>query len=295
MDQLYSQPYGELPFTYPPVAALFFIPFSLLPAPAFVALLTAASLHGLWWVISSVLHVTVGQRLAIACAAPMLWISLTFEPVTETLSFGQVNLLLLLIIAVDLFRGGGRWRGISLGLAMSIKLTPLIFLIYLLLAGEWRVMARAGATFLLAMVIPFVLFPRSSLEFWTHAISDPTRIGGVAYAGNQSMNGALWRLTQEGGLPLLHILLSVMVLAYAIVIQVWSEGDHRVMVCLSWALVGLLISPISWSHHWVWTLPGPFPCALGWLRRRGIEPANLPCPGSDLLLSRWVARGPSPA
>ncbi len=59
--------------------------------------------------------------------AVALCLAAAFEPLRETFSFGQVNMLLLFLVAVDLLRllpGGNRWAGVGIGLATAIKLTP---------------------------------------------------------------------------------------------------------------------------------------------------------------------------
>ena len=68
------------------------------------------------------------------------------EPVWHTVSFGQINLTLAALVAIDVCRWrGSRYGGMLAGVASAIKLTPLIFVLYLAVsaADETRCARRA--------------------------------------------------------------------------------------------------------------------------------------------------------
>jgi len=250
-----------LHFTYTPVAAGFFALISFINVQVVKGLITAASiasLLGVLWMTSGALHAwrtrsRLGATLAIGAVA--LWL----EPVRQTLSFGQVNLLLMVLIVADLCLPDSRWwKGAGVGLAAGFKLTPLIFIPYLLLTRRFRAAAVATATFALTIAVSMALLPKATEHYWFDGLFlNPHRLGNVAYVGNQSLYGALVRLCGSTAAAHPYQLAAVAVVgAGGLLLAAWAS--HRgqemagILVC---ALTGLLVSPVSWSHHWVWVAP----------------------------------------
>ena len=139
----YLKPGTQYGFTYPPFAALVMLPMAYLPWPAAIAVSVLASVATtavlIWWLVDPIARRAGWTRwFALAVA---LCLAAAFEPMRETVNFGQVNMLLLFLVAVDLLRllpGGNRWAGVGIGLATAIKLTPGIFIVYLLVTRRWR-------------------------------------------------------------------------------------------------------------------------------------------------------------
>ena len=248
---IYEQPVGWLPFTYPPLAAIVFTGLAVIPAAAATTVAALGSYTALYVIARVTLrHLRMDQAWApaIVLAAPLL------EPVSATLGYGQVNLVLAAMILLDLMRPSRRWSGVLLGAAICIKLTPAIFLLMLLRRDDRATLRRALLTAAAGTLLPAALIPASCAAFWFHAIWDPQRVGGLAYAGNQSLTGAIWRLAGPGGAPTLTYLGSAALLVLLTVALRRPEAD-RLAAVLACAFTGLLISPVSWSHHWVWILP----------------------------------------
>jgi alpha-1,2-mannosyltransferase len=191
--------------------------------------------------------------------------------VISTFLFGQINLVLLALgVVACLAVRDPRWRGVLVGVAASIKLTPLIFLLYFLVRRDWRAAVTSVATFAVLAGAGFLLAPKDSAEYWCHALLDPSRAGGLAYMANQSLRGVLHRINP--GQPtetLLWLALSAIVVLLAVVVARRARND--VVALSSIAAAGLLVSPVSWSHHWVWCVPAFL--ALGFLRRPGTRAA----------------------
>ena len=272
-SELYSLRLGVAaqPFTYPPFAALVFAAASWLSFAFWQVALTAATI-GLLPVVAYQALGIAGRpaclpRLggALAIAAVGLWL----EPVMSTLAFGQINVLLLALVAGDLalpdrFRG----KGIGIGLAAAIKLSPLIFVAYLLFTRRVRAAVVSGLTFGASIGLGFVLFPDASAAFWRSQLS--TRGNGQFHMLNQSINGAVLRLTRDG--PHTHaywlaaeIVLGIVGLGAA---AVASRRGHELLGLVTCAATGLLLSPVSWSHHYVFVVPALVLAAYG-TRRRG--------------------------
>ena len=201
---------------------------------------------------------TVAPAAAIAAIA--------LEPVISTFLFGQINLLLMALVVIDcLAVKDRRWRGVLVGLAAAIKLTPAIFVLYFLARKDWRAAITSTVAFAGFAVVGFLAAPKDSVEYWFHALQDPSRVGGLAYMANQSIRGVLHRF--DPGQPvetLLWVALSAITVLLAVIVARRTRND--VVALLGIALAGLLVSPVSWSHHWVWCVPAFL--ALGFAARR---------------------------
>ena len=246
---LYDQPPGDLPFTYPPFAALLAVPLALLPdlvASAVVPVLSCACLALVW-----------GRMGLDARLLPLLGLSLVLEPVWSTLHFGQVNLLLGAVVLLDLARPGGRWYGVGAGIAAGIKLTPLIFVALLLVNRDAAAVRRFLVAFLATALLPLLVAPSDVLRFWVHVLPDAERIGAPWFAANQGVMGALARLGGDAAWvrPVWLLLAgTVALLLVWLARRLWLAED-RVASVSAVALAALLASPVSWSHHWTWAVP----------------------------------------
>ncbi len=244
----------RFPFTYPPIAAVLFSGLNALPLWAVNALVMMAGFTALTAVCVIVvgrlrpsLMWTLGPAVAIA--------GLALEPVMSTLAFGQINLVLMAMIVIDcLVVLDRRLRGVLIGVAAAIKLTPAMFVLYFLVKRDWRAALTSVATFAGLAVAGFLLAPKDSVEYWFNALLDPKRIGGLALATNQSFRGILHRLSPDPATEtLLWLSLSAVAVAVAVYVA-WRTRDEFVAL-FAIAAAGLLASPVSWSHHWVWCVP----------------------------------------
>ncbi|MET7970698.1 glycosyltransferase family 87 protein [Micromonospora sp. NPDC005305] len=249
-------------FTYPPFAALVMLPMAYLPWPAAITVSVAAtvvvSAVVIWWLLDPVARRAGWTRWFVLAVA--LCLAAAYEPMRETVNFGQVNMLLLFLVAVDLLRllpARSRWAGVGIGLATAIKLTPGIFIVYLLVTGRWRAAFTAMGAAAAATLVAAALFPDASREFWTEALWNTDRVGELAFVSNQSLRGVVARLHPEHPSTVAWLAL---VLA-TLVVWGWrsraalAAGDEATGLALTGATM-CLISPVTWVHHLVWLLPG---------------------------------------
>jgi alpha-1,2-mannosyltransferase len=255
---------NQLPATYPPFAALLFAAISWIPVGALKVLVTAANIVVLALVVHLAAKLVGGwmDRPALAerwaLVAAIAGLGLWFEPVWTTLRYGQINLALIALILFDLTRApGSKWpRGLGIGLATGIKLTPGVFILWFLLAGRRREAAVSALSALGTMAVGFVLLPRTSVRFWLHKVFDTDQVGKTYITDNQSLSGMIARVTHIDDPKALWAVAAVVVLAAGLWVAARNakRGDD-VLGALGCAVTGLLISPISWSHHWVWAVP----------------------------------------
>ena len=253
---------GSLGFTYPPFAALLLRPLALLPFDAAAGVFTAVSVVALalatYWLLAPVADRHGWPRwFALAVALPLVsWL----EPIRETITFGQINAVLALLVVGDLLVATPRkWRlaGAGVGLATAIKLTPAIFIVYLLLTRRWRAAITATAAAAAATIVAAAIDWRDSWRFWTSTVWDTNRVGpNLGRLQNQSLLGTLARVT--GGQPsrTLWAVLVVAVLAYGLARarRAALAGDETTGLTLT-GFVGGLVSPVTWSHHLFWFVP----------------------------------------
>jgi alpha-1,2-mannosyltransferase len=232
-----------LPFTYPPVAAVLFGVLAVLPFVASAVLLTGAGLTGL----RATTRVVAGP----AASAAALVGAVALEPIRTTLLFGQVNLVLMALVALDCLLPVTRWpRGLLVGLAAAVKLTPAVFVLFFLARRRPQPAVTAVVAFAAVTGAGMLFAPADSLRYWHTTIFDPDRIGGAAFVTNQSLRGVLTRLGAPAG--------CWVVLALAVLVLAWlgaRRATEPAVALLVVAAAGLLVSPVSWSHHWVWIAP----------------------------------------
>ena len=260
-----GDPVTGLHFTYPPFAAVLMVPLAPLPAWLAAALWTAAT-------VGALAGVVVLVRRALDRPAPG-WLvalltmgALALEPVWQNLAFGQVNLVLMLAVLLDVLHPERRWSGVLLGVAAGVKLTPLAFVVLLLLVRRRAAAGRAALTFAGTVAVGFAVSPGWAWTYWSHGLIDAGRVGPPSLAHNQSVYGALTRLLDGRPSTLLWVAVTLPVaVAVLLVGAAWWRRDDRVLGTGLAAIAMLLASPVSWTHHWVWCVP----VALGlWERNR---------------------------
>ncbi|MEP7331147.1 MAG: glycosyltransferase 87 family protein [Terracoccus sp.] len=241
-----------LPFTYPPFAALVATPLNLVSptaAGALVSLASGVALLVTIWVLSDRLGL---PRSSLWWTVPGL---LAMSPIWRTVGFGQVNLALMALVVVDALVVPRRWRGLLTGLAAGIKVVPAIFGVYYLATRQWRACALSATGFLVTVGLGWVVLPSDSPAFWFVLLRDSSRVGGLAYPDNVSLSGSLLRTFGDGASVATWPLALVVVVAGAFMARVLHCRGDDVAALTVVAMAGLLASPVTWSHHWVWVVP----------------------------------------
>lgn len=266
---------NHLPFTYPPFALLAFAPFSF----GSVHLLEA-----LWWCLNSAaMTVVVAVAVAKVFALPR-WravaialvvtpvLELAFEPLRSNTNFGQINGVLFLLVLVDLIGIRGRGRGLLVGLAAAVKLTPLIYLLFFVAGRDVRALAKGLLAFGGIGLTVFLLLPKESRLFWFHQVFHPGRTGNVSFVRNQSLYGLLhrWPFPRHGAQPVWFALAVLTVGAGVALTRRLMARGRAVDAVVALGLTGELISPISWTHHWVWIVLLPVLLVRGFKGQPGV-------------------------
>lgn len=254
----WAGPHGlpGLRFTYPPFAAMLFDPLSYLGVQTLAHagfVIDVLALLAVNWIVFRAFGIPRGTRRAGLTLLTSAAVFLT-EPVQRVIYLGQIDLLLVLLIVWDLCQPERRWwQGAGVGIAAGIKLTPLIFIPYLLITRRYRQAAVASGTFGLTIAAGFAMLPQDSSRFWLQGLFLRNRAGTVFWNGNQSLLAVISRAgggQQTTGLWLTAAILTG-ITGLACAAQLDRAG-HRMLGLAACALTSLLISPISWDHHWAW-------------------------------------------
>ncbi|MFC9790121.1 glycosyltransferase 87 family protein [Rhodococcus sp. NPDC127528] len=257
---LYAGPviHGLL-YTYTPFSTLVFIPFGLLPG---------GSDKYIWMGLNIVLLVGIvalcwqmlGYRITphLVAVSALLAMSCTFlEPVRTTLFYGQINLVLMLLVLWDCSRSErSRLAGVGVGIAAGIKLTPTYFVLYYLALRRWRAAVVAVATIVATIGVSWIALPRDSRQYWTDTFFESTRIAEDTHPSNQSLRGVIAHLTGAPAPTWLWLLLASGVVATStwVVARLHRDGERLLAVTVA-GMSAAVVSPFSWSHHWVWFVP----------------------------------------
>ncbi|AKK06992.1 putative DUF2029 family protein [Corynebacterium mustelae] len=234
-----------LPFTYPPFAGVVFRPLPLfadLPLTIAWQLLNFAAMFLVVWLIYR-------------ASLPAFLLSIAaigLDAVHGGFYFGQINLLLMLLVALDFLPKNRRFAGIGVGLAAGLKLTPAFFVLIFIIERRWRAAVASAVTFIATVVIGWLFVPDAT-RFWTSAITDSSRVGVHDNPGAQSLRSVMERVLNMEQWWLVAVVVTLLLVVLGIMVAVRSND-------MAWAMViagigACLVSPFTWFHHWVWMVP----------------------------------------
>ncbi len=260
-DYVYADqtPDFPLPFTYPPFAAVVFYPLHWLPF-GFLALAwqlgTVVALYGVVRISQRLLPVSDG--FGGSRSVGMLWtaVGIWLEPLRSTFNYGQINVLLVLAVLYAVY--STRWwiSGLLVGLATGVKLTPAVSGLYFLGVRRWATVVFSAVVFFATIGVSALVIGDQTRYYFTELLGDAKRIGPIGTSFNQSWRGGISRiLGHDAGYG--PVVLAAIVVTAAVAFLAWRAvgTSDRLGGILVVQLFGLLLSPISWTHHWVWLLP----------------------------------------
>lgn len=206
--------------------------------------------------------------------ALVLFISLfVFSPVLDDITYGQVNIFLLLgFLAALIFCEKGKPipAGIILGIIFGVKFASALFILYFLLKKEWKTALSALATLLAINLTVLLKFgPGIYLDYIAYLpqvtrnsaisklnLSFISRIYGIlAGSGGENPSALAW---SKG----LFLILSLAIIGTVFHYLLNNKGRENTGLDFSILIIAtVLISPIVWSYHQV-LLFIPFACML---------------------------------
>jgi alpha-1,2-mannosyltransferase len=251
-------PKDGLGFTYPPFSALLFAPFAHLPLRVCEVVFSWLNLAAVCALVAVCLRAvcrTLETRTVVWWALALLLPVALFDPVRQTLLLGQVNIILALMVVADMTMDLPLPRGVLVGLAAAIKVTPIILIPYLFLTRQGRAGLRALATFCAAGLLATAVNASTSWAYWTHYIRDPQRAGNLTWIGNQGLLGAFERLAERTLATPSTFLLVITVAGAGVALAAMAyRRSSPVLGFLVVEATESLANPVSWSHHFIWVV-----------------------------------------
>ncbi|CAL9469434.1 hypothetical protein SUDANB106_02831 [Streptomyces sp. enrichment culture] len=275
--------YGEMPYLYPPLTALlFFVPLSFLPVGAASLVWNSASLVALGavvWLSLGIAGVRDDRTRSVLTVVGLV-LAACLLPVRIQLIAGQINMFLLLLVLLDFSRRSDRLRGVGIGIAAGLKITPLIFIVYLLVTRRWAAARNALAAFLATVAVGFLVLPGDAARYWGGLVFHSSRAGGVFDTPNQSLAGAMARALSSEQFTSWWLLVMAVVGLWGTAVALFAFRRGSDLLGFSAiAVTGLLVSPVSWEHHWVYVIP-----LLVWLAVRSHRTRSLPLAAATAVL-----------
>ncbi|HKH53017.1 MAG TPA: mannosyltransferase [Mycobacterium sp.] len=283
-DYVYADqtPDFPLPFTYPPFAAVVFYPLHFIPFGILSfawQLGTIAALYGVVRVSQRLLPGPGGDR-----RTAMLWtaVGIWIEPLRSNFDYGQINVLLVLAVLYAVY--STRWwlSGPLVGLAAGVKLTPAVSGLYFVGARRWGAAIFSAVVFFGTVAVSALVVGDQTRYYFTELLGDADRVGPIGTSFNQSWRGGISRILghDAGYGPLVLAAITVTAVVAALAWRAVGGASDRLGAIVVVQLFGLLLSPISWTHHWVWLIPLMIWLLHGPLRERA---------GARILGWGWLA------
>jgi alpha-1,2-mannosyltransferase len=258
---LYADGWGAalahpLPYTYPPLWAALVAPLSWLHWRAASIVLLALNLVLLVWVVrlayARFLATIDRSRLALAVLVVVMAVT---TPIGSVFWFGQVGILLAAACLADVVPERTRLpRGLLVGFATAVKLTPGLFIVYWVVTKRWRAAITAAVTSAGLWLVSAAIRPDLSREFWSNVIFRTDRVGDPGFVSNQSLYGALVRAGWANRPVWAVVALAALAIGLLRARDAHLRGDELAAATIV-GLTTLLISPVSWIDHAVWIVP----------------------------------------
>jgi alpha-1,2-mannosyltransferase len=271
--------FTHLNFTYPPFTLLLF---SVLTVLSPLVVLT------IWWLLSSVALVVfvmlalnslteLPRRIVIPASLALCGAScLLLEPIQSSMDLGQINFFLMLAILVDVLKVRSSSRGVLTGLAAAIKLTPLIYISYFAVIRSRAAVLRALGIFVAAAIVAWLILPLDSVLFWFHQAFSPGHKGGAKGTANQSWFGLVGHFSSTLGSSSIIVWLALSFVTFLLGLYLakrYVTTARPIEALLALALTEILVSPVSWAHHWSWIILLPVILIAKWRQDRWVSGA----------------------
>lgn len=262
-EGLYQPGFGQglarpLPYTYPPFLAALMSLVAWLPRRVVAVAWAVVNVGTLAWIVRvSFAPLLSRVRYPALCLAGLTGLFCLTTTMTDLLFYGQIGVVLTALCVADMREYEGRLpRGVLVGVATALKLTPALFVLYWVVTRRYRAAAVAVITTFSLWLITALPRPDLSWQYWTTVVFDVGRVAGDAsIAANQSLNGSLLRLgIQAPALVWLAIAGPLLCIGLLRAKQAHERGSEVGAACYV-GLATLVVSPISWIHHAVWIVP----------------------------------------
>lgn len=259
-----QDPYAQTGFIYPPSALLVLIPAWKLGFMKLAFHLT--QIVSIFMVYTILVRWFPGKKSFVLIGMVALGV-----PLAENVLMGNmaVQMLAAELLGIELsLRGRRFWGGTVLGMAASVKVTPILILGYMLLGRRHRVTGLIGLVgFVLCIGLASVVWPAHTEQFYSEVLPLLKRaepfipLAGSDYAWSSSQNASTVAVMRqamgsvETAMRTATLLNAVLALVGLLLLRTLEDRGLTVAV---WSLVIAstgLFSPMNWSINALFLLP----------------------------------------
>jgi len=189
--------------------------------------------------------------------------------ILDNFELGQVNTVVMMLAIAHIYLHSKKRKlasSLALALAVSIKLTPALLIAYHLAKREWRFAVQCSAMIVLLLTLSFAPFGSNASAAFSEFINRTVRNEqgfDLAYAGNQSLRGALARRTdstpeaepsqsERRPTDAIALTLSLLLLALALIAAALARDTLSAVAPIFCCMI--LLSPLAWKAHFVMLL-----------------------------------------
>lgn len=200
----------------------------------------------------------------------MLMILMLFYPIIVSVYLGQIQTAIVVLVAWALYsfsQGKNLLTGVLLGLCAIIKPQWLLIFIWAALRKQWNMLFSGVITMLIFVILAIYFYGINNFLDYANTLSYLSE-HGESYYNNQSINGFMHRLLQNGIIetfmikefppyhPVVYfttLISSVIILGVALFNRIKVAPTE---VDLAFVILALtMASPIAWNHHYGVLLP----------------------------------------
>lgn len=274
----YQHSLGEwTPYIYPPLLAELVVPLALLPLPVAAYLwflVSACSIVAAAWMSGRLAsrngEPADGARRQIVIE-PITWQAaiagwaavIVFRFILDTFNLGQVNGIVAALAVAHVYlyvRGRKALSAVALIVAVSFKLTPALLVLYHIVKLRLKFALACGALLVAVTGLSFLPFGshgNNALQTFVNRTLKNEQGYDFAYSGNQSLRGAIARLTDQSQndsearnpADVETLLISIVILSLAVFSAIRGRTELASVAPFFCCLV--LLSPLSWKSHFV--------------------------------------------
>jgi alpha-1,2-mannosyltransferase len=124
---------------------------------------------------------------------------------------------------------------------------------------RWAAAVFSGIVFLGTVALSLLVIGDEARRYFSEVLGDTSRVGPIGTSFNQSWRGGISRiLGHDAGFgPAVLTAIAVTAVLALLAWRALGSGQERDRLgsLLVVQLCGLVLAPISWTHHWVWAVP----------------------------------------
>ena len=252
---VYEPHVSQIPFNYPPTSLLFFSPLAILPKSITAVIFLFASVTSLLisiWLLTEMLFTKTKRLIAFLLFSAIF---MQYFPTKFTLTLGQINLIILLLITTAFYffkKNKDMHSGIFLGIATLIKIFPCFLILFFIKEKKWKTVFSFIITVGVGIGLTLLFFSPSLIIFYFESVAGNLFLqGGEMSYFDQSLNSFLLRLSVASDVRLLLRIIFTLTSVFLFLIAKNKSLSYFGLIFS----VLLFLPSFAWFHHYVILIP----------------------------------------